>query len=394
MKAAYVSLVLLCSLPFHGCKKKESAPQAGPPEVQVAPVLQQDVPIVREWLGTLDGSSNADIRARVSGYIQEQKYSEGFVVKKGDVLFLIDPRPFEAALAQAKAQVAQAEAQQARTEAEYQKQKELYDKKVTSQRDFDNATQNNLANVANVDVAKASLQQAELNLAFTKVTAPVDGIAGIANVGIGDLVGPSTGALTSISTVDPIKAKFPISEQAYLNAAKELTEAMAQPFAERKGIAELVLADGKVFPERGRLFSLDRQVAVKTGTIAIEVLFPNPDNILRPGQYAKVRATVGTETGALLVPQRAVIEQQGSYSLVIIGADGKAEIIPVKVGERVGSLWIITQGLKPGLKVVVEGTQKVRSGAPVNAKPWSPPATPTPAPPDSKPVGELKPQLK
>ena len=393
MKAAYVSLALFCSLALHGCKKKESV-SLDPPQVQVTSVLQQEVPIVREWLGTLDGSSNADIRARVSGYIQEQKYSEGSVVKKGDVLFLIDSRPFEAALAQAKAQVTQAEAQQGRTEAEFQKQKELFDKKVTSQRDFDNATQSNLANLANIDVAKASLQQAELNLAFTKVTAPVDGVTGIANVGIGDLVGPNTGALTSISTVDPIKAKFPISEQAYLNAAKELTTAMAKPFAERTGIAELVLADGKVFPEKGRLFSLDRQVSVKTGTIAIEVLFPNPGNLLRPGQFAKVRAVVGTHAGALLVPQRAVTEMQGSYSVAVVGADGKAEVRPVKVGERVNSLWVISEGLKPGEKVVVEGIQKVRSGAPVNAKPWTPPATPAPAAPDSKPVGEAKPEVK
>jgi membrane fusion protein (multidrug efflux system) len=364
------------------------------PEVLVTPVAQRDVPIVREWLGTLDGSSNADIRARVSGYIQEQKYAEGSVVKKDDVLFLIDPRPAEAALAQARAQVAQAEAQKGRTEAEFQKQKELYDKKVTSQRDFDNATQSNLANVANVEVAKAALQQAELNLAFTKVTAPVDGIAGVANVGIGDLVGPSTGVLLSISTVDPIKAKFPISEQAYLNAAKGLTAAMAQPFAERAGIAELVLADGRVFPEKGRLFSMDRQIAVKTGTIALEVLFPNPGNLLRPGQFAKVRAVVGDQPDALLVPQRAVMEMQGSYSVAIVNADGKAEIVPVKVGERVGSQWVITQGLKAGLNVVVEGVQKVRTGAPVSAKPWTPPGTPVPAPAEAKPAAVPQPEAK
>jgi membrane fusion protein (multidrug efflux system) len=375
---------ILCAtalLTLAACHKKQTASPPGPPEVQVAAVIQRDVPIVREWLGTLDGSSNADIRARVSGYIQEQKYAEGAVVKKGDLLFLIDPRPFEAALAQAKAQVTQAQAQQGRTEAEFQKQKELFDKKVTSQRDYDNALQMNLSNVAAIDVARAALEQAELSLAFTNVTAPVDGIAGIANVGIGDLVGPASGPLTSVSTVDPIKAKFPISEQAYLNAAKELTAVMARPLAEREGIAELVLADGTVFSEKGRLFSLDRQVAVKTGTIAIEVLFPNPGNLLRPGQYAKVRAVVGTAKDALLVPQRSVMETQGAYSIAVVGADGKVDIRPVKVGERVGSLWMITQGLKPGEKVVVEGVQKVRTGSPVIAKPWTPPAPPaTPAP--------------
>jgi membrane fusion protein (multidrug efflux system) len=320
------------------------------------------------------------------------------VVKKGDLLFVIDPRPFEAALAQAKAQVTQAEAQQARTEAEFQKQKELYDKKVVSQRDYDNALQMNLSNVAAVDVAKASLQQAQLSLEFTKIVAPVDGIASVANVSIGDLVGPSSGVLMTVSTVDPIKAKFPLSEQEYLTYAKAMTDAMAMPLGERQSRGELILANGQTFAEKGKFLSVDREVNIKTGTIGLEVLFPNPGNVLRPGQFARVRASLDTLPAALLVPQRAVAEMQGSYSLAVIAGDGKAEIRPVKVGERVGSEWIISEGLKAGEKVVVEGLQKVRAGAPVVARPWTPPAPPNAASaPDAagaKSATESKPEAK
>jgi membrane fusion protein (multidrug efflux system) len=374
------ALLVLAAVTLAACQKKEEAAPPGPPEVLVTPVVQQDVPIVREWLGTLIGSDNADIRARVQGYLMKQNYLDGAFVKKGDVLFEIDPRTFEAALAQAKAQLAQAEAVQGRSGAELQKQTELFQKKVTSQRDFDTATQNDLANKAGVEAAKAGVEEAQLALGFTKITAPVDGVVGIANVGIGDLVGPGSGDLASMSTVDPIKARFPISEQEYLGYAKQLTGLMDTPLADRKPRSELILADGSTFREKGTFYSLDRQVSVKTGTITVEVLFPNPGNVLRPGQYAKVRAVVGDQPGALLVPQRAVTEMQGSYSVAIVGADGKAEIVPVKVGERMGSMWVITQGLKAGLKVVVEGVQKVRTGAPVNAKPWTPPGTPAPAP--------------
>jgi membrane fusion protein (multidrug efflux system) len=382
------ALVALAALALVACRKKEAPPQAGPPDVLVTPVVQRDTPIVREWLGTLAGSDNADIRARVQGYLMKQDYLDGALVKKGDVLFEIDPRTFEASLAQAKAQFAQAEAVQGRSGAELQKQTELFQKKVTSQRDFDTATQNDLANKAAVEAARAQVEQAQLNLDFTKITAPVNGVVGIANVGVGDLVGPSTGDLASMSTVDPIKARFPISEQEYLGYAKQLTALMDTPLADRKPRSELILADGSVFREKGTFYSLDRQVSVKTGTITIEVLFPNPGNVLRPGQYARVRAVVGDQPGALLVPQRAVMEMQGSYSVAVVGADGKAEIVPVKMGERVGSLWVVTQGLKEGVNVVVEGVQKVRSGMPVVAKPWTPPGTPAPATATPQPEGK------
>jgi membrane fusion protein (multidrug efflux system) len=368
-------LLAICFFIFPACQRKaQTAGPASPPEVLVTEVVQRDVPVTREWVGTLDGSANAQIRARVQGYLTKQNYKAGSVVKTGDVLFEIDPRSFEAALAEARAKFAQTQAQQGRTDAEFLKQKELYDKKVTSQRDFDVATQNKLANTANAEAAKANVDQAEINLAFTKITAPIDGLAGIAKPGIGDLVGPSTEDLTTVSTLNPIKAVFPISEQEYLRAAEALNAKDSEATSALS--LELILADGSVWPDKGKFSVAGRQVDVRTGTVLIETLFPNPGNILRPGQFARVRAVTKTRKGALLVPQRAVAELQGSYQVALVGADNKAEIRPVKVGERVGQMWLIEEGLKPGDRVVVEGIQKVREGMPVAAKPWT---SPTPA---------------
>jgi membrane fusion protein (multidrug efflux system) len=360
---------------FPGCQREaQTAGPASPPEVLVTEVVQQDVPITREWVGTLDGSANAQIRARVQGYLTKQDYKNGSVVKTNDVLFEIDPRPFEAALAQAKAQLAQAVAQRDKFESEFQKQKQLFAQKVTSQRDYDIALQNSLANAANAEAAKANADQAEINLAFTKITAPIDGLAGIAKPGIGDLVGPGSDDLTTISTLDPIKAVFPISEREYLRAAEYLNAKNSEAMAAL--VAELVLADGSVWPHKGKFSVVGRQIDQRTGTVLVETLFPNPENILRPGQFARVRVVTRTQKGALLVPQRAVAELQGSYQVALVGADNKAEIRPVKVGERVGQMWLIEKGLKPGDRVVVEGIQKVREGMPVDGKPWT---APTPA---------------
>jgi RND family efflux transporter MFP subunit len=368
-------IVLGLGILLPGCQRKAAnARPPTPPEVLITEVVQQDVPITREWVGTLDGSANAQIRARIQGYLTKQNYKAGSVAKTGDVLFEIDPRPFEAALAEAKAKLAQAQAQQGRTDAEFLKQKELYDKKVTSQRDFDVATQNKLANAANAEAAKANVDQAEINLAFTKITAPIDGLAGVAKPGIGDLVGPSTEELTTISTLDPIKAVFPISEQEYLRAAEQLNAKDSDATSALS--LQLILADGSVWSHKGKFSSAGRQVDARTGTVLIETLFPNPGNILRPGQFARVRAVTKTQKGALLVPQRAVAELQGSYQVAVVGTDNKAEIRPVKVGERVGQMWLIEKGLQPGDRVVVEGIQKVREGMAVEAKPWT---APTPA---------------
>jgi RND family efflux transporter MFP subunit len=372
--AASLVAIAIGLLIFSACQRKaQNAAPLSPSEVLVTEVMQQDVPITREWVGTLDGSANAQIRARVQGYLTKQDYKAGSVVKTGDLLFEIDPRPFEAALAQAKAQFAQAQAQKEKFEQEYQKQKQLFGQKVTSQRDYDIALQNSLGGAANAEAAKANEEQAELNLGFTKITAPIDGLAGVAKPGIGDLVGPSTEELTTISTLDPIKAVFPISEQEYLRAAEALNAKDSEAIAALA--VQLVLADGSVWPDKGKFSVAGRQVDVRTGTVLIESLFPNPRNILRPGQFARVRVVTRTQKGALLVPQRAVAELQGSYQVAIVSADNKAEIRPVKVGERVGQMWLIEEGLKPGDRVVVEGIQKVREGMPVDAKPW---VSPTP----------------
>lgn len=357
---------------FAGCSKSGTNNViSGPPEVLVTEAIQQDVPVVREWIGSLDGSVNADVRARVSGYLISQNYKEGAVVKQSDLLFQVDPSVYEAAVEQAKAGVAQAEANQLQTEQTEQRETQLYQQKVESKQNLDNAVQNNTAAKAQLKAQQAAQRQAELNLEFTKITAPISGIAGIANPGIGDLVGPSdTNPLTTISTVNPIKVYFQISEQDYLKLAERMQANRANP--EPAPPVEVILADGSLYPHQGKFSALDRQVDDQTGTIRLAALIPNPDNILRPGQFVRARVTVRTVTGALLVPQRAINEQQTSYELAVIGTDNKAEIRSVKVGERVGSLWVVEDGLKTGERVVVEGLQKVRDNELVKPTEWHP----------------------
>ena len=339
------------------------------------------MPVFREWIGTLDGSENAEIRARVTGYLTKRNYQEGALVKKGDVLFEIDPRPFQAALAEAQQQLEQGKAVQLGTQSEYERNKELFGKKVISELEFTNKTQINESNIAKVRALEASLEQAKLNLKFCQVTAPVDGIAGLAQAQVGDLVGSGANAvLTSVSTLDPIKIVFPASETEYLTAAEKLQQSMAKPLAERPESIELVLADGKPFEHKARLLSVDRQINTSTGTILVTAVAPNPGNLLRPGFYARARIVARTIEGAVVVPQRAVTEIQGSYQLGVVGADGKAEIRPVKVGPRTGREWVIESGLKAGERVVVEGAQKIKAGMPVIAKPWTSPTESTPAP--------------
>jgi RND family efflux transporter MFP subunit len=355
-----------------GCSKSETKDiTSEPPEVLVTEAVQQDVPVVREWIGSLDGSVNADVRARVSGYLISQNYKEGALVSKGDLLFQIDPSVYEAAVEQAKASVAQAEANQLQTQQTEQRETQLFGQKVESQQARDNAVQSNTAAKAEVKAQQATLRQAELNLEFTKITAPIAGIAGIANPGIGDLVGPSdANPLTTISTVDPIKVYFQISEQDYLKVAERIEADRSNPVLAPP--VEVVLADGSLYPHQGKFSAIDRQVDNQTGTIRLAALFPNQDNILRPGQFVRVRVTVKTLHGALLVPQRAVNELQTSFELAVVGADNKAVIRTVKVGERIGSLWVVEEGLNPGERVVVEGLQKVRDNEPVKPTEWRP----------------------
>ena len=400
-------------------KGKVTAPPAIPPEVEVVTVEQKDVPIYSEWIGTLDGTVNADIKSQVTGYLLTKDYTEGSFVKKGQLLFEIDPRPFQATvdqangelakaqgqLGQAEAQVqqtqaslAQAEANQARTQLDADRYTQLIQTGVVSSQEYDNAVQVNRASIANVNAAKAgvntaravvdsarsqikaaeaAVRTAELNLGFTRIVAPIDGIVGVATVQVGNLVSPQNPngpPLTAISTVDPIKVYFTLGEQEYLRYSRRTSIQSKWGAGDRELELELVLADGTTYLQKGRFFVADRQVDQKTGAIRIAGLFPNPGNTLRPGQYAKVRAVTSTRNGALLVPQRAVTELQGSYRVAVVGADNKVSIRAVKVGDRVGALWVIEEGLQAGERVVTEGTQKVKPDAVVNPQPLAKPS--------------------
>jgi membrane fusion protein (multidrug efflux system) len=356
--------------------------------VLVAPATTRDVPVYREWVGTVDGSENAQIRAKVTGYLLKRDYPEGSFVKKGAMLFEIDSRPFEAALAEAKSQLEQGKATQIASQATFERNKQLWDKKVISEQEYINSTQLNDANVAKVGALQASVEEAALNLGYCKIASPVDGIAGNAQAQVGDLVGTASGTvLTTVSTLDPAKLIFPVSEGDYLEASKRIDDVMKKPFDERQQTIELILADGSTFPQKGRLFSVNRQVNESTGTILITAMLSNPGSLLRPGFFARARILTDSLKDAVVVPQRAVAEVQGSFQLGVVGADGKAEIRPVKVGPQIGSDWVIASGLASGEKVIIEGLQKVKTGAPVAAKAWTPPAvpaTPVPATADAK----------
>jgi len=324
--------------------------------------------VADEWVGTLDGFVNAQVRAQVQGYLVRQDYKEGSAVRQGDLLFEIDPRPFAAALAQAEGALAQAQAQLGKADLDVARYTPLARDKAISQEELDNAVQARLAAEALVASARAAVDQARLNLGFTRITAPVDGISGLVRAQVGDLVGPTTGALTTVSTVDPIKAYFPISEQAYLGFRGRKAGAPAIP----AGTAfELILSDGSKYDRTGEYFAIDNQVDGNTGTLRVVALFPNPEGLLRPGQYAKVRAVVNTVKGALLVPQRALTELQGSYQVATVDAENHAHIVTVRTGVQAGGQVVVESGLRPGDRVVADGIQKIRDGALVNPMPYS-----------------------
>ena len=359
-------------LPVAGCERKTEAAAPPPPEVQVTPVEQKDVPIYGEWVATLDGYVNADIRPQVTGYLLKQNYHEGTDVKKGEVLFDIDPRPFQALLEQAQGQQAQAQAQVSKTTLDVDRDTPLAKQSAIPQAQLDNDIQAKAAAIAVLKANKAQVEQARLNLEFTKVRSLVDGIAGIAKGQIGDLVSPTT-VLTTVSQVKPIKAYFSVSEQEYLPFASRISEFAAGKL--KPGIhktLELILADGSVYPYKGGILLADRQVDPKTGTMRIAATFDNPRGELRPGQFARVRLPTSVAKDALLVPQRAVTETQGAYQVVVVTPDNKASIRPVKVGQRVGNMWIIQEGIEPSAQVIVEGFQKVKEGSPVNPRPFQP----------------------
>jgi membrane fusion protein (multidrug efflux system) len=355
------SLLLLTVV---GCKKKAAPPP--PPEVRVITLMPTNVPIFEEWIGTLDGFVNAQIHAQVTGYLLAQNYREGSEVKKGDLLFQIDPRPFQAGLDQALAKLAQDKAQAGKTEQDVKRYTPLAQEQAISQEQLDDAVQANLAAEALVKADEAAVENAQLNLGFTKIMSPIDGLAGTALAQIGDLVGQSSSVLTTVSTINPIKVYFQVSEQSYLNFWRGLA---GSGNGEDDFPLQLIFADGSVYPEKGKFFYADRQVNPNTGTLQIFGLFPNANFILRPGQYGRVRAQTQIKTNALIVPQRAVVQLQGSYQVTIVGETNTAHLQPVTVGEQVGADWIIDGGLKPGDRVVVEGTQKAKEGAVVNPIP-------------------------
>lgn len=422
-----IAVGILVALIIAGRSNKPAQAAPRPPDVEVVRVEQKDVPVYSEWIGTTEGMVNADIKAQVTGYLLRQDYQEGSFVRKGQLLFEIDPRPFQALvnqakgdlaksesqvqqavtqldqalaqLAQANSQLMQAEANQRKTQLDVNKYTPLLEQKAVTQQEFDNADQANDAARAQVEVVKsqikaatagvgtakaaiisakaqvessqAAVRTAELNLSFTRIVSPIDGIAGIAQAQVGNLLSTTSAPLTTVSTVDPIKVFFTLSEQQYLAFNKRnLIEA-------RRGASvaqiqlELILADGTNYPESGSFFFADRQVDQKTGAIRLAGLFPNPGNVLRPGQYGRVRAVTATKPAALLVPQRAVSELQGSYQVAVVGGDNKIEMRTVKVGERSGSMWVIEDGLKDGESVVVEGIQRIKAGTIVNPRPYA-----------------------
>jgi membrane fusion protein (multidrug efflux system) len=397
------ALAATISAIFPGCRHPEAtqgtAAPPPPPEVVVATVTQRDVPIVKEWVGTLDGYVNAEIRGQVTGYLLRMAYREGAFVRRGDLLFEIDRRPFEAALNEAKGRLAQSEsavhqaegllaqnrARLGKTELDVKRYAPLVKTRAISQEEMDNATQSRLeaqaaveASTAAIETAKASVAaaraavyDAEVKLGFTNISSPVDGIAGLARIQVGDLVNPGGLPLTTVSTVNPIKAYFTMGEQEYLAQQRA-----GGPDRWGRNL-ELVLADGTVYGHRGTFFMSDRQVDIGTGALRIAALFPNPGNVLRPGLYGRVRSVAGVRKGASVIPQRAVTELQGTYQVAVVDAENKVVIRPVKMADRLGSLWVVEDGVQPGERVIVEGLQKVRTGMTVSPKAAVAPASGT-----------------
>jgi len=355
--------ILVAALPLAaGCKKKEEAPPPPPPSVQVAPVVQRDVEVYSEWIGTLDGNVNAEIRPQIDGYVLKRDYNEGSLVHEGQTLFEIDPREFQASYDQAAGNVSQYEATLANANTTVARYKPLAAEKAISQQELDDAVEKQRTAQANLASAKAALERAKLNLNWAKVSSPIEGIAGVAKTQVGDLVARTT-VMTTVSQVDPIRVYFNPSEQEYLAwVAKNGPVEKTLRSKNAEGRLELILSDGSVFPHKGKPILVGREVDAKTGTIQLAGVFPNPGDVLRPGQYAKVRVASDVRKGAILVPQRAVSELQGSYQVAVVGPDNKVTIKVVKSGGTDGNMFIVDEGLKPGDRIIVEGIQRVRSG--------------------------------
>jgi membrane fusion protein, multidrug efflux system len=379
----FVLLVLATALSA-GCGDKASAP-AAPPTVEVLQVVQKDVPITKEWVATLDGFVNAQIRAQVTGLLLKQNYENGSYVRQGTPLFQIDPRPFQASLdqangnlQQARADLQRAQAQLGKTSLDVTRYTPLAKESAISQQELDDAVQADLAAKAQVEQSKAAIESAnaavesaKINLGFTHIVSPIDGIVSISTAQVGDFVGPQSGTLTTVSTVDPILAMITPSEQEYLTASRAITE---QGVSENEALGRLVwqlkLSDGTIFPQKGRFYALDRQVDIRTGSVLVKVQFPNPEKVLRPGGFGTLSTVTRVQRNALLVPQRAISELQGGYLVAVVGADNKISIKSVKMGQKIGTSWIVDEGLTPNDRVVVEGFQKVREGMEVRPEPY------------------------
>jgi membrane fusion protein (multidrug efflux system) len=388
---ALVAVILVNVVTHSRAKASTQAPPS--PVVEVAAVEQKDVPLYGEWIGTLTGQVNADVKAQVTGYLLARNYKEGSYVRKGQLLFEIDPRPFQAALDQAKGQLAQAHAQlvqdeaqlatakanQLKSQLDVDKYEPLAKANAVSKQDLDDANQTNLANEALVQAAEAAIaaakaqiqadqatvETASINLGFTRIVAPIDGIVGIAQAQVGDLVNTSSGPLTTVSTLDPIRDYFTVSEQEYLALQKRFSGSDKDQWK-----LQLTLADGTTYPQEGQFYFADRQVNQNTGAIQLAALFPNPGNVLRPGQYGKIRAVVRTQQNALLIPQAAVNEQQGTYLVAVVDKDNRVSMRPVQVGQRTDTMWVINSGLKADDRVIVEGQQNLKPGMTVRTKPF------------------------
>ena len=373
---AILAALILCV----SCKKPAPV-QAPPVKVTVTPVVQKDVIATGQWVGLLDGFQNSNIQAQVTGYLLTQNYKEGSAVKKGDTLFTIDPRPFQAALAQAEADYASAVAKAQLQQITLQRQTQLYQTKVISEQEYQTSYQNTQAALASVAASQAAVQSAQVNLDYCTITAPFDGVAGVAQAQIGDLVGPGgrVSNLTQSSQIDPMKMNFFITEAEYLKVVDLLQRVQSLPADQKKARFTLELADGSIYPQLGTFDFFNRQVNVSTGAIQITALFPNSNGVLRPGLFAKVTAPVQEISGALLVPQKALVEMQGVFFVSVLQPDDTVKSIPVKLGPPQGQLLVVSGALQPGEKVVVEGVEKARPGMKVSASPYQPPGDSAPA---------------
>jgi membrane fusion protein (multidrug efflux system) len=366
---AFVCLLAGLAAASAGCSK-EAPPPPPPPEVFVAEAVQKDVPVMMELVGQAAGSQDVEIRARVEGFLETVAFAEGTLIKKGQLLYQIDPKPLQAVLANARADLAKAQADLEKTKNDVTRLEPLAKQQAVSRQELDNAVSAREAATAQVEARKAAVEKAELDLGYTTVTSPVDGLIGTTKVKAGNLVGRGESTLlVTISIIDPIFFRAGLAEAEYLRLARQMQIEGGRPEARGKVPIELVLADGTVHPHAGRVDAIERNIDATTGTLAVQMTFPNPERLVRPGQYGRARFVVETKTGALLVPQRAVQELQNLYSLAIVGADNTVTFRTVKVGPRDGSLWVIEEGLKAGEKVIAEGVQRVREGMTVHPKP-------------------------